>query len=138
MRKLVYGFAALVIAAASASAAGAKSNSTRVYSIRPTSASIQRGTITFQAMGSQTRVVINVTKEPTGSIEPAHIHAGTCKHPGAVKFPLTDVVHGYSITILDVPISLAAVAGTSVNLHKSSAQLNVYVACGNISHHWRS
>jgi hypothetical protein len=130
MRKLVYGFAALVIAAASASAAGAKSNSTRVYSIRPTS--------TFQAMGSQTRVVINVTKEPTGSIEPAHIHAGTCKHPGAVKFPLTDVVHGYSITILDVPISLAAVAGTSVNLHKSSAQLNVYVACGNISHHWRS
>jgi hypothetical protein len=133
MRKLLYGFAALLIAAASVSAAGANGSLTKVYSIRSMGGSFQRGTITFRAMGSQTRVTINITSEPASSIEPAHIHAGHCKHPGAVKFPLTDVVHGYSITILNVPISQATVTGTSVNLHKSAANLNIYVACGNIS-----
>jgi hypothetical protein len=134
MRKLLYGFAAFLIATASISAAGA-SGLTKVYSIRPIGASLQRGTVTFRAMGSQTRVTINITGEPAGSIEPAHIHAGHCKHPGAVKFPLTDVVRGRSITIVNAPISQATAAGMSVNLHKSAANLNIYVACGNISSH---
>jgi hypothetical protein len=138
MRKLLYGFAALVIAAASASAAGANSNLTKVYNIKPMGASSQSGTITFQAMGSKTKVTIMITKERASAYEPAHIHVGGCKNPGAVKFPLTDVVHGYSVTILNVPISEATVAGTSVNIHKSAQQLNIYVACGNISHHSRA
>ncbi len=138
MRKFLYGFAALVIAAASMSAASASSNLTKVYNIKHTGASSQSGTITFQAMGSRTKVTINITKERASSNEPAHIHVGPCKHPGAVKFPLTDVVHGSSITILNAPISQATVAGTSVNIHKSSQLLNIYVACGNISRHSRA
>ncbi len=135
MRKLFYGFAALVIANASMIAVSASSNLTKVYNIEHTGASSQSGTITFQAMGSETKVTINITKEGASADEPAHIHAGSCKNPGAVKFPLTNVVHGFSETILNVPISEATVAGTSVNIHKSPAQLNIYVACGNISRH---
>lgn len=138
MRKLFYGLAALVIAAASMSAASAGSNLTKVYNIKPMGASFQSGTITFQAMGSKTKVTIDIAKEPAGAYEPAHIHVGGCKNPGAVKFPLTDVVHGYSVTILNVPISEATVAGMSANIHKSSQQLNIYVACGNISRHYRA
>jgi hypothetical protein len=134
MRKLLYGFAALVIATAMI-AASASSNLTKVYNIKHTGTSSQSGTITFQAMGSETKVIINITKELASADEPAHIHVGGCKNPGAVKFPLTNVVHGYSVTILNMPISEATVAGMSVNIHKSTQQLNIYVACGNISHH---
>jgi hypothetical protein len=92
----------------------------------------QHGTITMWAVGQQTRVVLNIVGEPEGAIEPAHIHKGNCTHPGAVVWPLTDVVAGHSNTLVNAPMDKVNVMGDSVNIHKSAAQLNVYMACGNV------
>jgi hypothetical protein len=92
----------------------------------------QCGTITFTPSGEKTRVVISITGEPAGAIEPSHIHKGVCGHPGSVIYPLTDVVAGHSTTVVNAPISKVVVAGDSVNIHKSAAQLNQYMACGNL------
>jgi len=141
MRKLLYGLASLAIAATMVGATYAGSNLTQVYPIKPCArhkgvicagGAHQSGTITFQAAGTKTKITIALKGESASAIEPAHIHVGACKDPGAVKIPLTDVVHGNSVTIVDMPISKAAVSGTSVNVHKSPHELNAYVACGDI------
>ena len=132
MRKLLYGLASLVIAATMVGSAQAGSNLTQVYKIKPTGASFQHGTLTIQAAGTKTKVTIALKGESASADQPAHIHVGNCKHPGDVKIPLTDVVHGMSVTIVNKPISEVAVTGTSVNVHKSLQELNVYVACGDI------
>jgi len=92
----------------------------------------QHGTITLTPQGQNTLVVINITGEPEGAVEPSHIHKGNCAHPGAVIWPLTDVVAGHSKTVVKAPIDKVNVLGDSVNIHKSAAQLNVYMACGNV------
>lgn len=95
----------------------------------------QCGTITLTPESGKTLVVISIKNEPKGAIEPSHIHKGGCAHPGAVVWPLTDVVAGHSSTLVNAPIGKVAVAGDSVNIHKSAAQLNVYMACGNLAMH---
>ncbi len=93
----------------------------------------QCGTITLTAAGGKTKVVIEIKNEPAGAIEPSHIHKGVCGHAGAVVWPLTDVVAGHSITVVGAPISKIDVTGDSVNIHQSAAQLNKYMACGNLA-----
>jgi hypothetical protein len=92
----------------------------------------QTGTITLTPVGEKTRVVVNITGEPQGAIQPIHIHKGACGHPGAVVWPLTDLVAGHSTTLVDAPIAKVNVVGDSVNTHRSAAQLNQILACGNI------
>ena len=61
---------------------------------------------------------------------PAHVHEGTCEKLGEVKFPLTDVVDGKSETIVDTTADeLVKSRPLAVNIHKSKAQINTYVAC---------
>lgn len=68
------------------------------------------------------------------SPQPAHIHVGACPNPGAVKYPLTNVVGGASVTTLDTTwAELEAMGGAlAVNVHKSAAESKVYTACGNL------
>lgn len=114
------------------SEAGPKTNAS-VYTFNPTGASGQKGTVTMSAVGDKTRVTINITGVPNGAIEPAHVHQDNCTHPGKVLYPLTNVVAGHSVTLVDAPFSKVAVTGNSVNVHKSAAHLNVYMGCANIS-----
>ena len=132
MRKLIYGLAAVIVAAFTVGTASAGTNLTKTYPITSKGGSHETGTITFQAAGMKTKVTIAVKGEPAKANQPAHIHAFGCKSPGAVTIPLMNVVKGSSVTIVDLPLSKAAVAGTSVNIHKSAADLGIYVACGDI------
>lgn len=132
MRKLTYVLAAAVIAAVTVGTASAGTNLTKVYLIKAIGGSHETGTLTFQAAGTKTKVTIAVKGEAMSAVQPAHIHVSSCTSPGAVTIPLTNVVHGASVTILNMPLRRAAVAGTSVNIHKSAAKLGVYVACGDI------
>lgn len=82
---------------------------------------------------NQTKVTITVSNEPTGARQPAHIHGGSCPKPGAVLYPLNDVVTGTSTTVLNIKLSdLSKMAPLTVNVHKSAAQTNIYVSCGNL------
>ena len=88
------------------------------------------GTATLTNLGAQTQVVLNV-----GATNPemlAHIHADACPGVGAVVYPLTNVVNGTSTTIIDAPLATVLGNGHSINLHKSPADVNTYVGCGNL------
>jgi hypothetical protein len=94
----------------------------------------QTGTATFTDLGEgQTKVVIDLSGEPAGAIEPAHIHIGSCPAPGAVKHPLTDVVNGTSETTVMVSMAeLFTDEALAVNVHKSAEEIAVYVSCGDL------
>jgi hypothetical protein len=143
MRKFSYGLLAVAVIAASTAIAlagpnppmsenGPKEVGTS-FKFNPMNKSAQQGTVTMAAVGNKTRVTIAITNEPNGAIEPAHVHVGNCAHPGAVIYPLTDVVAGHSVTLVPAPLSKVQVTGNSVNVHKSAAQLNLYMACANLT-----
>jgi len=90
------------------------------------------GTATLTSMGAQTQVVVKVTGEPAGASEPDHIHTGTCANLGAVKYPLANVVNGTSTTMVNVSLDTLTAAAYAINLHQSAANINTYVACGDI------
>lgn len=93
--------------------------------------SLQEGVATLVPEGSRTRVILNIDGVPAESIEPSHIHAGACPTPGAVKYPLNNVVNGTSETVLDVSLEqLLAQLPLAINVHKSSKELKAYVSCG--------
>lgn len=93
----------------------------------------QSGVARVVENGSKVTVVLSLENEPATAVEPAHIHAGACPAPGAIKFSLNDVVAGRSSTDVDVDFdSLLKMLPLAINVHKSAADLKTYVACGNL------
>lgn len=93
----------------------------------------QTGTATLFPQGDKTRVVIEVLNAPTGVAQPAHIHLGSCdKLDKAPKWPLEALKDGRSITLVPASIDTILKDRTAINIHKSAAEVQVYVACGNI------
>lgn len=95
----------------------------------------ETGTATLTPEGHKTKVVIELSNTPAGVAQPAHIHEGTCaKLDKAPKWKLEPVTDGKSTTM--VPVSLGTILKdkTAINVHKSPAEIQVYVACGDIVH----
>jgi len=94
----------------------------------------QPGEAMFTDMGDgRTRVVITLTGKVSAVAQPAHIHVGSCPLPGAVRYPLTDVVSGRSETTIEADMgSLFGPEAMAVNVHKSAAESSVYVSCGDL------
>lgn len=80
-------------------------------------------------------IVVDIELSNNGSVaQPAHFHSGTCEQPGPVVYPLISVEDGKSETTLEVDLdtfknSLPLI----VNVHKSAAESNIYIACTLIS-----
>jgi hypothetical protein len=92
----------------------------------------QAGIATITELGDKVSVKLQIAGA-SSSAEPAHIHAGKCPKPGEVKYPLTDVVGGISETMLDVSMStLKSMLPLAINVHKSKAEIQSYVACGDL------
>lgn len=90
-------------------------------------------TLTENAEGNLV-VTLAMTGGSFSSPQPAHIHVGSCPNPGAVKYPLANVVNGQSETVLDVSWSDLENGGEklAINVHKSAAESKVYTACGDL------
>ena len=72
-------------------------------------------------------------RRPATTPQPAHIHTGTCAKLGGVVYPLSNVVDGASTsTVKGVTIDKLLTATHAINVHESAANLDKYVACGNI------
>jgi len=94
----------------------------------------QSGTATLTPEGDQTKVVVEMMNAPAGVAQPMHIHLGTCANLDKVpKWKLEALKDGKSTTM--VPASLATIMKdkTAINVHKSVAEIQVYVACGDIA-----
>ena len=67
--------------------------------------------------------------------QPAHIHKGTCeKLDPKPAYPLK-LVHdgGSETTIPDVTLAGLAKGAYAINVHKSTTEVPIYVACGNLA-----
>jgi hypothetical protein len=98
-------------------------------------ASGQSGTATLSPNDDGTVHVSLEISNPPAEAQPAHIHQGTCAElDPAPAFPLESVVNGTSESDVDVSLQdlLDAVDGYAINVHKSDAEADVYVACGDI------
>lgn len=96
--------------------------------------SSESGTATLTGQGATTRVVLEVENPASESPQPAHVHKGTCAElDPAPKYPLTNVVDGASETTVDVPLEELEGGRFAINVHKSEAEAETYVSCGNIS-----
>ena len=93
----------------------------------------QTGTATLTPEGDKTKVVILLSNAPAGVAQPAHIHLGQCdKLDKAPKWHLEAVKDGRSVTVLPVSLDTILQDRTAINIHKSAAEVQVYVSCGNI------
>lgn len=89
----------------------------------------QTGTVTLEPSDGKTKVTVSLTGQPAGSNQPAHFHTGTCTKPGSVVYPLSNVIDGTSVTIVDAQIAQIQSKSTVVNVHKSATESGTYVAC---------
>ncbi len=98
-------------------------------------ASGESGTAVLSEENGKVTVSVNLTGYPTdGTPQPAHIHVGACPGVGAVKYPLTSLINGTSVTVLDTTLAkLQSELPLAINIHKSAAESKVYTACGALS-----
>jgi len=93
----------------------------------------ESGTAVITKIDGQTKVALSLTGAPATTPQPAHIHVGSCATLGGVDHALASVVNGSSETVLDIPIThILEHLPLAINVHKSVAQVGVYVACGDI------
>ncbi len=96
-------------------------------------ASGQKGKAMLSETDGKTKVTIAIEAGAAGIAQPAHIHVGACPAPGAVKYPLSNIVDGRSETVLDISLAtLAKELPLAINAHKSKDDAKTYVSCGNI------
>ena len=113
---------------------GASSTGTVVVQLGQLSNSGQTGTATLTStIDNKTQVVIQLKGEPPSAVEPAHIHAGTCKKLNPKPaYPLTNVNGGTSTTTINATLASLETGQFSVNVHQSTQNIGTYVACGTI------
>jgi hypothetical protein len=94
----------------------------------------QSGKATLTAVAAErTEVVVSVTPGAAGVAQPMHIHDGQCgTELKGVKYPLTNVMSGESITTVNAGLASLLTGAFAINAHKSGAEVGTYVACGNI------
>jgi len=104
------------------------------------------GTATLNDIDGKVKVTLKLNAVPTGitgvigsvgisvgAAHPAHIHQGSCAALGAVKYPLASTVDGKSETTINASLAnLKAQLPLAINVHKSSEEIGVYVACADI------
>lgn len=93
----------------------------------------QTGSATLFPEGEKTRVVIELLNAPPGVAQPAHIHLGRCDNlDKAPKWPLEAVKNGRSVTVVAASLDTILKDKVAINVHKSAAEVQTYVSCGNI------
>ena len=93
----------------------------------------QSGVATLMPEGNSTKVVIEIPNMPADVAQPAHIHLGRCDNlDKAPKWNLEAVKGGRSVTVVPVSLDTILQDTTAINVHKSAAEAQIYVACGNI------
>lgn len=91
----------------------------------------EKGTAVLVGENGKTKVTINLTGYTKDVEQPAHIHIGACPGVGAVKYPLTSVINGTSVTVLAVTLDqLKKELPLAINVHKSKTEVSSYTACG--------
>lgn len=94
----------------------------------------ENGTVTLTPEGDKTRITIKLTGAPAGVAQPAHVHDGACeKIDPKPKYPLPNVVDGAANGTVAAKMDSLLDGKHAVNVHKSAAELQTYVACATLA-----
>jgi hypothetical protein len=96
----------------------------------------ESGTARLTSQGDKTKVVLDV-RNPSATMasepQPAHIHKGSCaKLDPTPAYALADVTVGKSTSTVDAKLDDLRNGAFAINVHKSAAEIQTYVACGEI------
>jgi hypothetical protein len=132
MRNVALILAALAFLGGCGSGDGESGSGEVTVDLAEQNGSGESGTVTLTADGEKTKVVIAL-ENPAAVPQPAHIHKGSCDDldPNPA-YGLENVVDGESTTVVDAPLETLQGDAYAINVHKSAAKLDVYVACGNL------
>jgi hypothetical protein len=122
-----------LLAIAAIAPASAQENGSLTIDLDEVEGSGVSGTATLTEEDGQTSVSIELEGTPEDGVHPAHIHSGTCDDLGDVVFPLEDVVEGSSESTVEASIDDILAADHAINVHLSADEMDVYVACGEIT-----
>ena len=125
--------AALIVAATAQSPAPAPRKLPMQIRLAEQNKSGETGTATL--LDGAKGLIVRLRLNGGGDVDqPAHIHKGTCdKLDPKPTWPLTTVHDGKSEkTIEGVTIAQLEKAPYAINVHKSTKEVPIYVACGNI------
>ena len=93
----------------------------------------ENGTATLVENGSKVRVTVDLTGEPKGASEPAHVHFGRCPNIRAVPaYNVGPVENGKATDEVELSWDEIVSGKYAVNVHESASTLGKYVSCGNI------
>lgn len=94
----------------------------------------ESGTATLKETNGKITVTLNLIGFMKDIVQPAHIHVGACPGVGAVKYPLTDIINGSSVTVLSATLAeIKQNLPLAINVHKSAKEITNYTACGELS-----
>jgi hypothetical protein len=124
--------AALILAATAQSPAPAARKMPLQFRLAEQNKSAETGTATM--LDGANGLIVRLRMSNGDVDQPAHIHKGTCdKLDPKPAYPLKLVHDGMSeTTIPNVTIAQIAKAPFAINVHKSTKEVPVYVACGNV------
>lgn len=93
----------------------------------------ESGEAILEEENGKTTVTVSLTGFTQGIPQPAHIHAGVCPGVGTVKYPLSNIIDGSSVTVLDATLAdIKQNLPLAINVHKSAQDITNYTACGGL------
>ncbi len=93
----------------------------------------EKGEAKLMEVDGQVKVAIALTGAPADLPQPSHLHKGSCANLGEPIFTLSPVLDGASeTTLLITKEALVDNLPLALNVHKSTTNLNNYVACGDL------
>jgi hypothetical protein len=105
-----------------------------IFAIDEQNDSGEKGFVTFTQWNGAVRVDLALQGAPTGLVQPAHIHKGTCAKLGDIVMPLLSSLDGQSTTELTTSMDkLSVQLPLAVNVHMSDADMKTSVACVDLS-----
>jgi hypothetical protein len=128
-----FGFAALIALTVSAGHSEPAPTRSMTIQMHQLNGSGQNGTATLTAVGSRVSVSVQLTGEPNGASEPAHVHLGHCPVIKAIPaYNVGPIVGGKATNIVDLTWTEITSGKYVLNVHESTATLGKYMSCGNI------
>lgn len=93
----------------------------------------ESGTAIIVEVDGRVKVSIDLKGIPANANQPAHIHTGSCDKLGDVKYPLGSIGLANDSILSVSKAQLLSELPLAINVHKSGAEVSVYVACGDIT-----
>ncbi|CAN5289969.1 hypothetical protein BH10PAT1_BH10PAT1_2280 [soil metagenome] len=105
------------------------------FGLTPLNKSGESGMVSFSEVDGKVMLALSMKGFANGVTQPVNIHPGTCASWGAIKYPLTSLLNGSSLTTLDVTMADLKTAGTkwAVVVRKSVPSSSTAVSCGEIN-----